>query len=423
MNILIINLHSSRNAGDDVLTRVTVDLLSRNFPQARLTLAMNDPESYQGKGKTVHSFMTFLKRPGAPNKNLFASIWYLWLSLMTVLLFRFSSKKFSGWASQSQKELLEAYFEADLVVSSAGNFLYSSGKFGIAFLIAIYTNVFAWIAGKPLYMMPQTIGPLNRRWERWLVRWLIRRMRVVFVRDAVTRDLLQSMGVWHERCRLVPDVAFHFKGRKEPMKELESFGYDIPSLNRPLMGVTLINWQAQNRLFTKQDVYETAVSNTIRAFIEKTNGTAILFSQVCGPTLAEDDRVAARRVYKSLADLGNHVIQIDNVLPSDLLKSAYGLMDIFMGTRLHSNIFAMSEGTPAIMIQYQYKTLGIAQMLSLSHWVIDINEISSEKLTQKLFELWDQKKDVHQQICLSMAKINEEIEQIGQSIVKDVQTL
>ena len=47
MKILLVNLHSSRNAGDDVLTRVTVDLLLRYFPEAKLTLAMNDPDSFE----------------------------------------------------------------------------------------------------------------------------------------------------------------------------------------------------------------------------------------------------------------------------------------------------------------------------------------------------------------------------------------
>ena len=247
-------------------------------------------------------------------------------------------------------------------------------------------------------------------------------MRLVFVRDVLSRDLLQSLGVWHDGCKLVPDIAFKFEGKDDLIWRLESLGGDY-ELSRPFLGVTLIDWQAQSSRFNKQETYETAVAETIRAFVKKHKGTAILFSQVCGPSLAEDDRVSARRVYKLVDDLGDHVIQVDQVLPSDTLKSAYGLMDIFIGTRLHSNIFAMSEGTPTVMIQYQYKTLGIAHMLSLSNWVIDINEVSADLLTEKLFDLWDQKIVIQQQLDHLMESIMQQIEQIGLLIAEDFQAL
>ena len=53
MKILVVNLHSSANAGDDVLTQETVRQLYAAFAGASVTLAMNDPDSYQGPAATV----------------------------------------------------------------------------------------------------------------------------------------------------------------------------------------------------------------------------------------------------------------------------------------------------------------------------------------------------------------------------------
>ena len=63
MKILIINLHSSQNAGDDVLTKMTIQQLQTSFTLPLLTLAMNDPDSYTGGNVTLGSFTTWLKSP------------------------------------------------------------------------------------------------------------------------------------------------------------------------------------------------------------------------------------------------------------------------------------------------------------------------------------------------------------------------
>ena len=62
MNILIVNLHSSHNAGDAVLTRVSVQQLKDSFPDPTIILSMNDPDSYEGVEATVGSFVSWLKK-------------------------------------------------------------------------------------------------------------------------------------------------------------------------------------------------------------------------------------------------------------------------------------------------------------------------------------------------------------------------
>lgn len=423
MKILIINLHSSRNAGDDVLMRVSIDLLRHNFPGAEIVLAMNDPESCPESEISVGSFTTWVKSQDSFGKETIVGFFALGLSAFVALLYRFFGVKILSISPHRFRPLLNAYFESDLIVSSAGNFLYSSGRFGFAFLINIVTIAYAVLLGKPLYAMPQTLGPIKYFWEGWLLGWVAQRMRLVFVRDPISVKLLQAVKGWHDGCLLVPDVAFLFPGGEQArgQKVLDTA---VAHTYTPRLGVTLINWQAQNRQFQGQKAYETAVSASIRIFIEQTNGQAILFSQVRGPTLAEDDRIPARRVHKMLADLGDQVVLIEEEnVTADSLKAAYGLMDIFLGTRLHSNIFSLTSGTPAVMIQYQYKTWGIMEMLGLEEWVIDINEVSTLSLSEKLMSLWLQRQAVEKKILEAVTMTIQQIEQIGILITADYKTL
>ena len=423
MKILIVNLHSSLNAGDDVLTRVSIDLLQQNFPTAQIMLAMNDPDSWPNPEVVVGSFVSWLKPNGAFGKGSLIGFVALSFTVFAALFYRaFRIKVFSILPNRFYP-LVKAYDEADLVVSSAGNFLYSSGRFSFAFLMNIFVLAYAVLLKKPLYMLPQTLGPLRHRWEGWLLGLIARRMRRVFVRDPISMRLLQKVNGWHDRCQLVPDVAFIFPGGTP------SEGHALLDIANaqpvsPRLGVTLINWQAQNPQFKRQEAYETAVATAIRTFIKQTGGQAILFSQVRGPSPAEDDRVPARRVANTLADLGSRVVLIEEAnVTAEALKAAYGLMDIFIGTRLHSNIFALTAGTPAVMLQYQYKTRGVVEIMGLEDWVIDINEVNESNLSEKLVGLWIEREVVKRRIHQAVQETIQQIEQVGVLIAADYEAI
>ena len=421
MKILIINLHSSQNAGDDVLTKVTVQQLRASFVSPRLTLAMNDPDSYIGEDVVLGSFATWLKSPRG--RWRVEGILWLLLSFVVVLLYRLTKKHLLFIIPDEKRPLLQAYFDADLVISSAGNFLYSSGRIGVPFLLAIYTMAYAILSGKPLYTMPQTIGPLRKRRERWLVKRIIGKMRLLFVRDAISQAGLEVMGAWHRHCHLVPDIAFALASspNTQGAQLLQENGVTISS--RPLLGVTLINWGAQNRLFTTQHAYETAVSEAIRFFLNEYDGHAILFSQVTGPSIMDDDRIPAQRVKQLLADVEAKVTFIDGTPTPETLKSAYGQMDIFIGSRLHSNIFALSEIVPAIMIQYQPKTRGVVQMLGLDSWVIEIENVTAISLIEMTQKLWRERYDIRQRLEEIMPAIIEQASSAADKIAVDATRL
>jgi colanic acid/amylovoran biosynthesis protein len=418
MKILVINLHSSRNAGDDMLTRLTVEQLLQSFDNPELILAMNDPASYNGTGTTVGSFMTWLKQQDGRWRPVLGPL-ALWMSLCIVFWYRIIGTMVLRCTPRCYRSLIRAYLEADLVISSAGNYLYSSGLVGVPFLVAVYTMAYGWLAGKPLYTMPQTVGPLRRSWERCLTKWIVGKMRLMFVRDNVSWQTLKAIGVSHVKCRLVPDIAFALPPSppEQGKQLLHRNGVDLA--HRPLLGVTLINWGAQSRLFTRQETYETAVAAAIRAFVTHYQGQAVLFSQVQGPTLAEDDRVPAGRVRERLMKLGDRVTFIEGSVEPETLKAAYGQMDLFLGTRLHSNIFALSEGVPALTIQYQYKTRGVLSMLDLENWVVEIEHVTAKNLTTCLEKLWAEQDDIRVHLKKIMPSIVVQSSQIGATVAAD----
>ena len=64
----------------------------------------------------------------------------------------------------------------------------------------------------------------------------------------------------------------------------------------------------------------------------------------------------------------------------------YGEMDIFIGSRMHSTIFALTAGVNTIGLAYQPKTLGTFERLSISEYCMPISEFSSKDLLKLMIK-------------------------------------
>lgn len=391
-NILIINIHSSRNLGDEALLLVTLRQLKTYFPTGNITLSMDDPRSHEGSENVIGSIIGWThskSSKGYIQWDYGHLIGLIPSTLFPVISNRLLKRAIFIFTPKQLRPVIEGYIQSDIVLSEPGGFFYSSGR-GISLLILIYSLTLAIVANKPIYILPQSIGPFTRRWEEIILRWMLNHVRVVMVREPISLRTVQSIGVNPGRVRLVPDMAFGLPSADKTagLEWLSENGIDDPD-RRPLLGMTVINWGEQDKNFKFQEAYEKACIDAIRWFISNTQGKVILLPQVIGPYTSQDDRVPARRVAEQLPDHIGSIFQIEQPLSLELIRAVYGCMDIFIGTRMHSNIFALSEGVPVIAIGYLHKTKGLAEMIGIDELYIDIHQVNGNALINHLSKLWE----------------------------------
>jgi colanic acid/amylovoran biosynthesis protein len=431
MNVLLINVHSFRNAGDQVLAEISIQQIRRCFSGCRVTVAMNDPESavrttVVEDDAVVDSFFTWFKKDLTPAKGssllmLGLSVWSIFASVLIAAWYRISGGRLLFLLPQRYRSAVAAYLSADAVVSCAGTLLHSRGhKLGLPILGPAWIMTYGWLCGKPMYMMPESIGPIFRGWERTLLRWLLSKYRVILLRDPNSRDLLDSLRLLDTRHLVAPDIAFLYEGALPEVGQelLDACGVGS---DRPLLGVTLMDWGKQYPVFQYQSRYEQEVADAIRNFVQEYDGQAVLFPQVCGPTAADDDRIPSRRVLQMLAAHGvaDRVHFVEEETPPEVLQSAYGNMDVFLGTRLHSNIFALTRHVPVVAIAYQDKTLGVMHMLGLDEWVIRIDDIRDGALIPLMRDLYCRRHAVQQHLRARVGDLQVEIDEIIDLIAAD----
>jgi colanic acid/amylovoran biosynthesis protein len=236
----------------------------------------------------------------------------------------------------------------------------------------------ALLMGKPLVLLPQSIGPLHDQFQRRAARWVVRGARLTCVRERRSLDLLRRLGC-DQRAWRMPDMAFGAPGAAPDQARavLDRAGvFAIPAEFR--VGMTALNWSGQSFSFSRQQPYEDALLGCIDA-ITAQGGVVVLFAQCRGPSAAEDDRNVSARLHARAAQ-PERVVVLDDELPPDQLQAAYGEMDYFIGTRMHSVILALNAGVPALAVGYLHKTSGVLADLGMEGMCYDIETITAEDL-------------------------------------------
>jgi len=98
----------------------------------------------------------------------------------------------------------------------------------------------------------------------------------------------------------------------------------------------------------------------------------------------------------------------EDLSPSEI-KSLIANMDYFVGTRMHSNIFATSMCVPTTAIAYEKKTNGIMETVGLEDYIIEINDITSDDLFNKVEKMISNAKIIRKQLKNRIGEVRKDI--------------
>lgn len=407
-NILLINFHSTMNAGDLGLLLSARDFLLHAFPYSEFTVSANWPDepSYKAYGLRVVSSPWSLS--GLNRDTSAFQQFTKFVSTCIQLMNTDPDRNFS----EDTDRLRAAYRESDLIISVPGNQFYSSGRYGWPFPVSISGTLLAHWYKKPLVVLPQSIGPLKRWWERMLVRKAYGRAMRIFLRDNKSLELAEEIGLPVEKVSYAPDLALglHSVEPEQAQRILRGAGVDM---EKPKLGVTLIS--KMNRSFDSAAMhnYYDSVEKGLSGFAYEHSVQIVFFDQVSGPTPVENDSIPTAMMMKNLREKGVNAFHIEDRLTPSMLKTCYGQMDAFLATRLHSGIFAIGMNVPTLFIGYLTKTQGIVKSLKIEDDFLDISFLSKEKVKEKLESLWLNRTEIRENLENTMDRAQQ---LIGRSI-------
>lgn len=395
--ILLILVHSTQNAGDLALLQVSVHQLRRHFKNCIITISANYPDEvwYKEKGyKVISSPISLIGK--STNAPPWLQLTNFILSFVITMLY-FLNLRFL--IPKSWNLLLDEYKSSDLVVAVPGNQLFSTGRFGWPFPVTIYSVFLAHFFRKPIYVLPQSIGPFRRWWEKILVRYAYSKANLVFLRDQASLEVAQKIGLSMDKVFYAPDPAFALEPcqKEEAIKILSDFGW---TSENPSLGVTIIAPQGHFLDPNSLENYYSVLAATLVRISLKWDLQIVFFVQVTGPTEIENDRIPTSQIYNKIRSQVK-AIYVDKALRPEILKACYGEMDIFLASRLHSGIFSISMGVPTVFIGYLSKTIGFLKSIEMDKYGIKLDDLNEDVLLKIFEEVWT----LRNEISLNMKKL------------------
>jgi colanic acid/amylovoran biosynthesis protein len=379
MNILIVNVHSALNLGDEAIMASTLDTLRRDFPQASIRIAANDPASWQTVSgvQVIPSLCSWVGdcRLGIFRQTLGRMPIVAFFLVLAGLLYRAFHIRLRLGAPE-KNALLDAYYNADLVLSCGGGNFYAHHPLSPAYFWALAALAFPVLCGKITCMLPQSVGPVVGAFQRTAAAFVFRSVTCLLVREQKSYEFLKRDLKLEREIPVLPDLAFGLPCISAPQ------GNTSPAETHPLrIGVTVMDRGAQDRQFSRQQDYEDALVATLLRLRRSQPVEITFFVQVYGPSPQHDDRIATRRVFEGVSQLIPEATKLrEGYQSADELRRAYGGMDLLLGTRLHTAILAMSASVPAVLIGYQPKSYGTMQLMGQEMFCLNIDEISADRL-------------------------------------------
>lgn len=336
---LLLHYYGARNRGDLWIVEATRSLLGSAWSEVSLAAL---PENV-GEADFLPPW---LATPRGPLRTFLrsltvsAAIWLLPVRIVRHAIGR---------------ELVEAIMSSNLAISKGGSFVLTRGA-GVGswwYLLQVLTPLrLIQRFSVPSVIAGQSIGPFACHLQQRLAVWVLERCNRVLMRDPRSLELVKNSV-------LVPDVVLsadtNLFGLPSSCNDASApNGVSGKYLAVSLVGATYIDALPHN--FLEQ------FADAVAATAHGCNFRVVLFTQVTGPTVDDDDRPSLRKLESALQERGVDATTTD---PRPTSVRVLQGAEAVITCRMHTGIASIVLGTPVIFVSYlSPKTEGVRRAVN-----------------------------------------------------------
>jgi polysaccharide pyruvyl transferase CsaB len=286
-----------------------------------------------------------------------------------------STEKKHGVKAINRKNIMQILQEiktCDLLISGGGSLLQdvTSGK-SISYYLGVI--MMGLILKKKVMIYSQGIGPVNRGYNRILVKYVLNKVDCITVRDEKSMDELLKMSVNIPPIFVTADPVIGLDkvplelGRAQLVKE----GLEEDN-GKPLIGFAIRSWKKNDRL-------KTVLAKTADRLIEALDVQVVFIPFHYGEDIRFMEEI--EKEMKQQAIFVKHKYDVQEML------AITGNLDLLIGVRLHSLIFAAIMNVPVIGISYDPKNDSFMASLE-QKCLCNVEELAFEDLLIDIEAKW-----------------------------------
>ncbi len=390
--LLLANLASPANPGDQAILLGTLKLLKTYFRQPEITLVTR-----ASSGKKIYEKMGCHVLPSYPNVEKMDSD----SSIKRILAIPGSFT--------DPDSLKKAVRTSDAVFLAGGAYLYSYRPLIPGLTYASHFSAAYWARHfkKPLILLPQSFGPFHSWISRKFFDAAVAASDLVFYREEISGNFLKKKYPNSlKKINFLPDLALN-------LSTADLLGRPPrTNLKTGIVGVTVRQWCITGQ---ENQAYIAQLADALAQFHRQFHTKIRIVVQVQARKKSEGDESVSRLLENLLVDrIGQGGVELRQKKPYFQLSELceiYEECEMLVATRLHSGLLAFLLGRPALVIGYQHKAEGILRSLGLdSFYGGFMDQIKSSDLYSKIEHLWRERESASRRIEENLAKTRSNIE-------------
>lgn len=308
----------------------------------------------------------------------------------------------------SKKKLINKYDnykslnDSGYIVVCGGGFLGGRKFDSFMHLFQIYVNT---KFGKKVIMMGTSIEPITNKFVKKITEIILKKVNYIYAREVITYEYLKEF-MPENKFELIPDMAFMLEDVKVELEYVN----ELKKGFKHVYGLTVRKWNFPEEKNGKElfEKYKNELARFIEYKAKKDNSLFVFVPQVIVEH-GNDANVAKEIRDLMQEDLKKHFVILEDDIHPNEVKQLIWNFDFFIGTRMHSNIFATSMGIPTIAIAYEKKTNGIMHTVELDDYVLEMKSISCEQLCNLSKKQMDNKIEIEKHLRKKIEIIRMEI--------------
>jgi colanic acid/amylovoran biosynthesis protein len=391
--ILILDIGNGLNKGNLALLYSAIDTIKIYAPNVEFSLMYYGNDGSHSNLNIKEQHLVGKVYPKKPKDSMVSFLYLLQCTSVYALT------KFGINASISKNSKLFSYYDNDIVVVIGGDTMSPNGKYETNTLTPFINILYAITLGKPTVLYGESLGYYTNHIIDSIAKFVLNKTSLILVRDKLSLEYLNGYRLNKPDIYFTADSAFLLPpcsiSRICDIFSIEKINY----LKKPLIGINTSN--LINNQFNKNDRSANISSIDIMAkvidhLIENLDANIIMVPHVY--EAGNDDRVTASSIFKQIKNKSN-IYMIKNEYSPQELKGIIGKCDLFIGGRMHSTIASTSMLVPTVGIAYSHKMYGIiGNMLGQEKYIVDVNELSYEKLISTIYDAWDNRSKIKKEL-------------------------
>ncbi len=345
IDILISGFYGFSNSGDEAVLQSIVELLKKNKPDLQIGVLTKDGKSSDAKG--IYPI---------DRTNL----------LQIIKIMKHCKLFISGGGSLIQD------------ATSSRSLYYYLGLILLAEMM-----------GTKVMLYSNGIGPVDRKCNRLISRWILNRVELITLREPDSFEELTRMGIKKPTRLVTADPAIEIlpAGEEEIAQLKKEIGFDS---SRKTVSISVRKWKNET------DKMISVLARTADRLIEEENMQVLLL-----PLHYSEDYKVCQKLQKAMKHsciLPEKECRVVEML--GLIKN----VEVAVGMRLHSLIYAASLNVPVVGIVYDTKVKGFLKYIGqplMEH----VSDISEERFYTKIKEALANQDSIRNQLDQRMAQL------------------